>query len=197
MDTNPQPDARPLHAVPSRSRDIDPALWPHVHADYRTGLTYSKLSEKYRIPVAAITARRRAESWRRDLSGEVRAEVNARLAAESVPLGSRGDEEVIAGAATVGVEVVQRHRAALKDGITAARNMAADLLTLSQGQATEREVLGPKETLADAMLKVANSLARLIPQERIAYGLNEQETEKPYEERLREWRAAHGGGKGG
>lgn len=192
-------DSNTIHLASSsarprdRSAPLDPSLWPHVHADYRSGLTYSKLSEKYGIPVAAITARRRAENWRRDLSGEVRAEVNARLVADSVPLGSRADEDVIGAAATVGVEVVKRHRVALHDGIAAARNLAADLLTLSQGQAPEREVLGPKETLADAMLKVANSLARLIPQERIAYGLNDREEEKPYEERLREWNARREG----
>lgn len=185
----PPPHESNVHPLPVTPKSIDPYIWEHVHADYRTGLTYSHLSDKYAIPIQVIVKRRKDEQWKRDLRDDVRAEVNARLAADSVSLGSRMDEDVIDAAATVGVAVVLRHRKALRDGISAAQLLAAQLHIVAMNKPPEVQFLGPKETISDSLLKVANSLARMVPLERIAYGLNEREDEKPYEDRLRDWHA--------
>jgi len=177
--------------LPVTPKSIDPYVWEHVHADYRTGLTYSHLSEKYGISITALVRRRKDEDWKRDLRKDVQVEVNARLAADSVSCGSRSDEDLVQSAATAGVAVVLRHRQALLDGISAAKLLAAQLHLLALNKPGEVAFLGPKETIADALLKVANSLARMVPLERTAYGLNVAEDEKPYEDRLRDW---HTGG---
>jgi len=189
--TSAQDQAAPnVHPLPVTSKSIDPYIWEHVHADYRTGLTYSHLSEKYVIPIPTIVRRRKDEAWKRDLRKDVQVEVNARLAADSVSLGSPSDEDLVQSAATAGVTVVLRHRKALRDGISAAMLLAAQLHIAAQGRPIEIPVLlSNRETVSDALLKVANSLARMVPLERIAYGLNEREDEKPYEDRLRDWHA--------
>jgi hypothetical protein len=188
--TSPQDQAAPnVHPLPVTPKSIDPYIWEHVHADYRTGLTYSHLSEKYDIPIPAIVKRRKDEAWKRDLRKDVQVEVNARLAADSVSCGSRSDEELVQSAATAGAAVVLRHRQALRDGISAAQLLAAQLHLVALGKDAEVGFLGLKETVSDSLLKVANSLARMVPLERTAYGLNVAEDEKPYEDRLREWHA--------
>jgi hypothetical protein len=96
---------------------------------------------------------------------------------------------LVQAAATAGAAVVLRHRQALRDGISAARLLAAQLHLVALGKDAEVGFLGPKETVSDSLLKVANSLARMVPLERTAYGLNAAEDEKPYEDRLREWHA--------
>lgn len=186
------------NVIPKSPTDAE---WDAVKSDYRSGLTYSKLSEKHGIPIPALVARRKAEGWRKDLREDVKAETYGRLALDSVPLGSQSDDEaVVQAAARIGAQVVRRHRDALGAHVKALGTVSAALARITaaiekgkEPEARDIGMLGPKETLGMALLAVGNAYARVVPLERIAYGLNDRQDEKPYEERLREFYAAKQG----
>jgi len=169
----------------------DPHTWDAIRQDYRSGLTYSKLSEKYATPIPAIVARRKAEQWRKDLREDVKAETFGRLAADSVPLGSVfSDEAVVEAASKVGAQVISRHRKL--DGTTVealielAEEVRDQIRLARRADPVDFKLIG---YLSGTALNVANAIARVQMQERIAHGLNDKFEEKPYEERLKEFYA--------
>lgn len=183
-----------------KEADFAAALWSAAQSDYRSGTTFGKLSEIYSIPIALLVARKQRENWRRDLRQAVAAETLANLAVGTSESGASReltDEQVVAAAATRGAEIVTRHRHVLATSIEALSTLAGDLkmavAAASKGDtvafATCARFLGPKETLAEAALKLGNALARVVPLERKAFGLDEGNDAKPFEESLREWHA--------
>lgn len=193
-------DSTPLTVKQNASRkpkeaDWSEQVWTAVASDYRTGTTYGKLSEIYGIPVDLIVRRKQREAWRRDLSNVVRQEIDARLA---VGVGGDAasrvsDEQLVAAAAQRGVEVVQRHRSVLGDAIAALATLTSELSKAAKeaagGKNPDLAFLGPKETLSEASLRLGNALARIVPLERKAFGLDDGSEQKPFEESLREWHA--------
>ena len=175
-------------------------VWNAVHADYRTGTTYGKLSETYSIPVDLIVYRKRRESWTRDLRADVQLETFARLAvgSESADSPVGDDETVIAAAAQRGAAVVRRHRAALAAHIEALSVLsgllkeAADAVQAGSPIPERAAMILPKHSpgaLSFVAQQVSNAYARAVPLERRAYGLDEGGDEVPYEDRMRTWYA--------
>lgn len=180
-------------ATPERADDpLAEAIWEYVRADYRAGLSLGRISEKYGLDPREIARRRRAGGWRRDLRDDVRREVSALLAADAIPLGratARSDDDLIEAAARAGAEVVRQHRRVLRMTCDTAMLMVRQLRLIAEGREPEvPAVLGARGP-TEAMLHLAQSLARLVPLERQAHGLDSRAEERPYEDRLREWRS--------
>lgn len=187
-----------VHPLPVTPKSIDPYIWEHVHSDYRTGLTYSHLSEKYAIPIPAIVKRRKNENWKRDLREDVQIEVAARLVADEmgeIPLGEASDDQLIDLAARGAVKVVRKHRIVLGDAMDAMAGIARQLRAFVEDVKADEQipVIGKRRlSLSDAAeigARLGAALDRLIKLERTTYGLDERVEEKPYEDRLRDWHA--------
>lgn len=217
-DEQPSGNVRPFPNAP-RTNDQDApsqALWDAIKGEYRSGLTYSVLSEKYGLPIPQIIARRKRDGWRKDLRQDVLAEAQARLAIDAIPLVSRenpSEEQIVEAAARVGAVVIKTHRNALAKhvaGLAEAsdelqqrilelrarrRLIVVELASTDNAEAleaaTKRLVATDKaiDALTGAQLNIANAFARVLPLERVAYGLNDKTEDKPYEERLREFYA--------
>lgn len=184
-----EPDKQKSNRKPKET-DWPKEVWDAVHADYRTGTRYGKLSEIYSIPVELIVRRKQRENWRTDLRQDVAAETFAALAVGSADEGaSRSDEDLIRAAATRGAQVVTQHRAVLADALVACSKLAADLRGSLEGRSTGPKFIGVKETHAEMALKLGNALARIVPLERKAFGLDEGADGRPYEDTLRDWYA--------
>lgn len=179
--------------------------WEAIHGEYRAGqLSNVMLGKKYGVSEGAIRKKAKAEGWQKDLAGEVRAQVKEKLVREEVRAPNARDKEIVEAAANTGADVVRRHRRDIAKG--------HGLVNLLFGQleqaATNREEIEDaicEETKNDdttrrrtQMLKLvglashagvlrdlSTALKNLIPLERQAYNLDEQEHEEPYEERLR------------
>lgn len=171
-------------------------VWDAVHADYRTGTRYGKLSEIYGIPVELIVRRKQRDNWRTDLRHDVAAETFAALAVGTSGDGASrhlSDEDVVQAAAQRGAEVVTQHRRVLSDAIAAVGTLASDLRRAVEAHSKGDLVglnmafLGTKETLSEAALKLGNALARIVPLERKAFGLDEGGDGRPYEDTLAQW----------
>lgn len=202
---NPSASVHALHDKSKSSARSSPKRWPDetwdaVRRDYRTGTTYGKLSETYSIPVEVILRKKQAEGWTRDLRNDVQLETFARLAVGTESGDSKivGDEEIIAAAAQRGAKVVTRHRKALEAHISglqavaeACNRIIAAVQAGEEPRASDLAVL-PKGNVAAVgyvLQQVGNALARTVPLERKAFGLDDQDEEAPYEERLRQWHA--------
>jgi hypothetical protein len=124
----------------------------------------------------------------------VQAETLAALAAgtSDAPL---SDEALVQRAANEGALVVRRHRVVLGAAIEAVSALALDLKQAAEscrrGTLPENMLfLGPKETLTEAAMRLSNSLARIVPLERKAFGLEEVGDERPFEDQLRAFHMA-------
>jgi hypothetical protein len=172
-------------------RSYPPEVWEAVRADFRAGLSYSQLSQTYGIPINSILTRRKREGWRRDLREDVRVETFARLAAADEPGVSQGDDEALVNvAATRAATVVARQRRATglavevcERGLSHAK---AELEAAIARNGSAKELAA----ITSRVLYFSNSLARVVPLERRAYGIDDGSEEKPYEERLAEMAAA-------
>ena len=153
--------------------------WDAIERGYRAGqLSIKELAREHKLSDTAIHKRAKAKGWTRDLSRAVRTRV-----CESP--GLRGglrkpdrradayDAAIIDEAAAIGVAVVRSHR---RD-IDALRQAAAELL---------RELRAPTQRDEDRVLVVvplihrsrviadlSSAMARLVPLERQAFGLDE------------------------
>ena len=203
------PESGPEPSVPT-------GVWQAIKAEYRTGVLISFLSEKYGVDLNLIVQKRRAEQWTRDLREEIQAEVATRLVIDEMSPQSRGDDDaIIDAAAGQGAVVVRKHRTVLGGHLDGLAETSAELSQQIKDLRVLRalvadELAGPLQDLdardvlmdrlasidkqiryvASAQLDVSNSLARIVPNHRIAFGLNDKQTEKPYEEYLREFHAA-------
>lgn len=165
-----------------------------MQSDFRTGTTFGKLSEIYAIPVELIVRRKQKEAWRRDLRSAVAAETFASLAVgieNSAESRDVSDEDVVRAAAKRGAQVVQRHREVLDESLAAVSDLVGELKKAAAeakaGRVADLAFLGPRETLAEAALKIGNTLARIVPLERKAFGLDDGNDGQPFEEALRQW----------
>lgn len=179
--------------------------WEAIRAEYRAGqLSNVMLGKKYGVSEGAIRKRVKAEGWQKDLASEVRAQVREKLVREEVRTPNARDKEIVEAAANTGADVVRRHRRDIAKGHDLVNLMFGQLEQAASSRA-EIEGLICEETDGDEngrrrsqMLKLVSlsthagvlrdlstALKNLIPLERQAYNLDEQQHEEPYEDRLR------------
>ena len=145
--------------------------WSAIERDYRAGqLSIREIARQRGRSDTAIHKRAKAKGWTRDLSGAVRTRVRESLVCEGVRAnlvvgGKPSDAAIIDEAAAIGVAVVRSHRA----DIAGLRQAAAGLLD------DVRLDVGLKVTdRARVIAELAMAMARLIPLERQAFGLDEE-----------------------
>ena len=179
--------------------------WEAIRAEYRAGqLSNVMLGKKYGVSEGAIRKRVKAEGWQKDLASEVRAQVREKLVREEVREPNALDSDIVEAAASTGADVVRRHRRDIAKGHDLVHLMFGQLEQAASSRA-EIEGLICEETDGDEngrrrsqMLKLVSlsthagvlrdlstALKNLIPLERQAYNLDEQQHEEPYEDRLR------------
>jgi len=130
-------------AAPGR-RKFPPPLrpdWKWIKRQYRLGKTAREIAREStakgrKISHVAIGYRAKKEDWKKDLLPEIRAQVGAELASDSLTVLNRDgatDAEIVAAAARQGADVIRSHR-----------NDIQALQRVSQGLASEL-VAGPAE----------------------------------------------------
>ena len=178
----------------SKKRKYPPEVWEAVRVDFRAGLSYSQLSETYGIPVNTILTRKKREGWRRDLREDVRIETFASLAAGDEPIVSRDDEALVSAAANKAATVVARQRRVTGLGIDVCerglRHAQVEQEAAIARNATAKELAA----IASRVLFFSNALARVVPLERRAYGLDEEGSDESIEERIKKWYAKRAAG---
>ncbi|OEC59447.1 MULTISPECIES: hypothetical protein [Pseudomonadaceae] len=179
--------------------------WDAIHAEYRAGqLSNVMLGKKYGVTEGAIRKRAKAEGWQKDLADAVRQQVKEKLVRDEVRAPNARDREIVEAAATTGADVVRRHRRDISKGQDIVSMLFGQLEEAASNRAEledaiEEETKNDETTRRRTQLMRLVSLAshagvlrdlsaamkNLIPLERQAYNLDEQEHEEPYEERLR------------
>jgi hypothetical protein len=152
--------------------------WDAIEREYRAGqLSIKELARQHKLSDTAIHKRAKAKGWTRDLSGAVRTRVRENLVCEVranlIAGGKPSDAAIIDEAAAIGVAVVRSHR---RD-IDALRQAAAGLLG-ELGTPTQRDedgvlVVVPLIHRSRVIADLSSAMARLVPLERQAFGLDE------------------------
>lgn len=189
--------------------------WEAVEREYRVGqLSLRAMAEKFACTAAAISKKAKEKGWVRDATREVRERTRAALLVKPqdneggvnsvntrVNTPTREDIEV---AVQTNLQVINRHRLDISKGhglvgmlfrqLEDAAQSRADLENLIEEETKEDETGMRRSKLmkaislpvhATVLRDLSTSLKNLIPLERQAYNLDEQEHEEPYEERLR------------
>lgn len=175
--------------------------WERAQNLYRTGqLSDNEIANIVGCGQPGLRKRAKTHNWRRDLSKQVREATRAELARDG---SDATDSDVVREAAAVAAEVVRDHRKQLRKGRALVEQMFDDLGLLAvKSQEIEAALMaameGDEHAVADALraLKVpvrattlnqlANALTKVVNAERIAFNLDEERSEKPYEQSLRE-----------
>jgi hypothetical protein len=150
---------------------------PAVERDYRTGqLSNREIARRHGRSESWVRKIAKENGWARDLADAVRHRVREDLVRDGVL--ANGDEAIVDEAAAIGVEVVRSHRL----DIARLRQAAAGLLDELglRGSPAEWQLSGEEGPI---LLKVTDRsrvvsdlaaiMARLIPLERQAFGLDE------------------------
>ena len=184
-----------------RRYDID---WDAIERDYRLGqLTIREIAKQHQVTPGAICRRVEKHGWSQDLSNEVRARTNAALIRKTTPKTTPHSdvERAIDKAVRTNVEVVRQHRAYIRDALELA---AIALATLKEKMTSKDELIAaveeetkddsyqngkPDHRRRNAMLKALGidndvatlntaiaALAKAIPLERQAFGIDKNET---------------------
>lgn len=174
----------------SRGRwDAHPVeVWAKIEVGYRAGVPVSQLAEIHGVSTSTISARAKKRGWTKDLRQRVAEETARKVVADGLRDGAT-DEDIVDAASTAAALVTKRHQqtTARLGRVIELYSVALETALAPGTDEKTREdalgLLGPRETVADAILKTANALSRLLPQERIANGLNESpEAATPYEQ---------------
>lgn len=189
--------------------------WEAIEREFRVGqLSLRALATKHECTAAAISKKAKEKGWVRDATAEVRERTRAALLTaprkeeakvngvnSTVNTPTQEDIEV---AVQTNLQVINRHRRDIARG----QGLVSMLFQQLESAAQEREDLEnliEEETKDDdsslrrnRMLKaislpthagvlrdLSTALKNLIPLERQAYNLDEQQHEEPYEDRLR------------
>lgn len=189
--------------------------WEAIEREFRVGqLSLRALATKHECTAAAISKKAKEKGWVRDATAEVRERTRAALLTaprkeEAKVNGGNSTvntptQEDIEVAVQTNLQVINRHRRDIAKG----HDIVSMLFMQLEQAATCREEIENlicEETQEDdnsrrrsQMLKMVSlpshagvlrdlstALKNLIPLERQAYNLDEQQHEEPYEERLR------------
>jgi hypothetical protein len=173
--------------------------WERIELDYRAGIkSVREIAAEHGISHTAINKRSKAEKWDRDLQAKVRAKAEALVSKAAVSAEVSAErlatekETVDANAAAI-VAVRLRHRTDISGLLEEVRELAAELkFSREQMGSLERavEVLADGDDV-DAMRKAMNralslgsragiaktlaeTIAKMVPLEREAWGLNSE-----------------------
>lgn len=157
--------------------------WQRIELGYRTGLlSIKELGRQHGVSDTAIRKQRDKGGWSKDLSPRVRHRVRESLVREGVRAnrseltGVPSDAAIVDEAAAIGVEVVRSHRSDIRRLREAAAGLLADLRPKPQGALTQWDgadeipLIHRSRVIAD----LSAAMARLIPLERQAFGLDEE-----------------------
>jgi hypothetical protein len=184
--------------------------WERVEELFRAGvLSLREIGRLCKVGESAIRKRAKRDSWTRDLSDRVRAQVRSDLVRSPVRSDSGGDQvrtvrterEVIQEAAATVVEVVRDHRGSIKSTRRIVELLAAQLMDVVENRAELEEIADEataedkgKDRYARLMRAIALpghivsakelSLAQkvLIGLERQAFGLGDVDDPTPSDE---------------
>ena len=150
--------------------------WESVERAYRAGtLTVAEIARQAGISASGIRFRADKEGWTRDLSRQVA--IAARAALIRSPEGQLAQgQQAVEQAASAMVEVVRRHQRHMGNLAKFAETMTGHMLLIAQGKKPAVDVLGPRETIADALQKIAVATARYVPLERRAWSIDDAGT---------------------
>lgn len=151
--------------------------WEAIEREYRAdSLSVREIARRYGVDEKAIRRKAKAQDWKRDLSGQVRAAVNDRIVRTNVRAATHArpaDKEIIAAAADRGASAVHGHLALSHRlaGI-AARTMDA-LEAIQRGEdAPFKVVLGKGDCLATLTKSTSDVVERVANLERKALNLD-------------------------
>ena len=192
-----------------------PPDWPAIEGEYRAGLKSTReiarasTAAGRKISHVAIEKRAKRLGWSRNLTAEVRREINRRLVADAVnKANARPAEQVIALAANEAVQVVKSHRADIGKARRLAGLLMTDLQGIAEGRAALEEELvrmaeesddekkheARRRQLAKAIGLGSNAsvlrdlsvaMKNLIMLERQAHGIDEETPPDSIEDRLK------------
>ena len=142
-----------------------------VEREYRLGqLPVSEISRQSGLSRQAIQKRAKKGGWLRDLLPAVQRKVNDELLRDAAPEGALTAEAVDAAAARA-IEVVRQHRRSLGRVHRIATILVEDVELYLAGVKEKPAWMGPFDTVAGVMLRVAQALAKAVPLERQAFSV--------------------------
>lgn len=161
-------------------KEID---WEAVEREYRAGqLSMREIGRQCSVDVSAISRKAKLRGWKRDLSDQVRKEVNARLVTDGNADGnSVNTHEAVDVAARRGVEVVRQHRQSIAGLNRTADTIKAQLdAFLETGPATgedgkpkcPRIFFGKTDGVANLLKALVDTTSKAISLERQAFNLD-------------------------
>ena len=164
------------------TRDGGPETdWDAIERAFRAGqVSIRVIGRQHSLSDAVIRTHAKAEGWTRDLAGEVRNRVRESLVREGSRKSERmgvvpSDAAIIDEAAAIGVAVVREHRRDIEGLRKAAAELLSELRPKPQEAsaqwdgADEVPLIHRSRVIAD----LSAAMARLVPLERQAFGLDE------------------------
>lgn len=168
--------------------------WEAIEREYRAGqLSIREIARQHGITHAAINKYAKKNGWIRNLTERVRERVEADLVTTEVSIevtsSNAREREIVQAAAARGVEVVRQHRKTLSDlnsiirtftgklmGVIAGEEAAFAVPIIRKGEQVGEKFqfpfLGERESLSDALVRVSQAAAKVIPLERQAFSLD-------------------------
>jgi len=133
--------------------------WEVIGKEYRAGLlAIREIGRRHSISEAAIRKKANQEGWKRDLTQEVRSKVRENLVRNQVRTPNATDEEIVAEAAEIGVQVVESHRRDINQG----RAMVSLLMGQLRDAANSRAEIEETIEATEEDIKRRNQLLRAV-----------------------------------
>jgi AcrR family transcriptional regulator len=153
--------------------------WQLIEREYRAGqLSVAEISRQAGVSRAAIQKRAKKEGWARDLLPAVQERAREELLRDAAPRGALEEEAVEAAAART-VEVVRQHRVSLGRLNRLANRLMADLEIHLDGKGAAPGWMRARDSVGDVVLRVAQTLGKVVPLERQAFAIGKAEEDKP------------------
>lgn len=165
--------------------------WNAIESEYRTGqLSIRMIARIHGVSHEAVRKRAKANGWIRDLADQVNAQIQGICLTPAVdmPVDTDNARDAVNYATMRAVQVVRQHRATLLRLHSLAERMIGHMEEALDGNLAAVSVpvkrpdggtdrfalpfLGPNESLCDALVKVSQTVAKLLPLERRAFSLD-------------------------
>lgn len=175
--------------------------WEAIYKEYRANqLSNVQIGKKYSVSEGAIRKKAKEEGWKKDLAAEVRKQVREKLVRETVREKGISDLEIIDTAVKTNIEIIRGHRKSLSEGLKISESLFNQLktisdnrevleelvITLTEGDPGKNEKPDYKERAklikaislpahAGALRDLSSALKNLIPLERQAFNLDDED----------------------
>lgn len=180
--------------------------WSAVEIDYRAGiLSLRQIGDAYGVTEGAVRKRAKRDEWTRDLSGKIQAKADELVRKDAVRSLVRSEQkiterDVVDANATMQADIIRAHRTDITRSRTLAMSLLDELVSTTnnnelfeqlgelllspddKGQDKRNEIY--RKVIAmpnriDSAKKLAETLKVLIGLERQAFGLKDDESDKP------------------